>query len=412
MGVGATMGDGLDRAPDAAQRVVYMDCHATTPVDPAVLEAMLPYFVEKFGNAASRTHRYGWEAEQAVEQARRQVAELVAAEPREIVFTSGATESDNLAIAGVVERATGGVPHVVTAMTEHKAVLDVCRALERSGRASVTYLKVSPRGGVDPDDLRRALTDRTVLVSLMLANNEIGTLHPIAALARVAHERDVLFHCDATQGLAWLPAHVGELGVDLMSFTAHKMYGPKGVGGLYVRGRGRRVRLMPQMHGGGHERGMRSGTLNVPGIVGFGAACALARERRAEDAARVARLRDRLWAGLAELEGVTRHGDPAACHPANLNVGFEAIDGESLLLALHDVALSSGSACTSATLEPSHVLRALGLSDRVAQGSLRFGLGRGNTEAEVDHVVARVRAEVARLRGMRRGAGARRKAEG
>lgn len=382
-------------------RSVYLDNHATTPVDPRVLEAMLPYFGERFGNAASRSHRFGWEAEEAVEAARGEVAGLINANPRDVVWTSGATESDNLAIKGVVEFHADRGDHVVTAATEHKAVLDSCRALEKAGRARVTVLPVDRHGQVDPDDVRRALTPRTVLISLMHANNEIGTLHPIAAVGAIAREAGVLFHCDAAQSLGKLPVDVEALGVDLLAVTAHKLYGPKGAGALWVRGRNPRVRLAAQMHGGGHERGMRSGTLNVPGVVGFGRACVLAAAEMAAEAARVLQLRERLHRGLASrLEGLALNGHPSARLCGNLNLCIPGTEGDSLMAALPDVALSSGSACTSATLEPSPVLRAIGLDDEAAHASIRFGVGRFTTEADIDYAVERVASEVARLRAL------------
>lgn len=382
-------------------RVVYMDNHATTPVDPRVLEAMLPYFRDKFGNPASRNHAYGWEAEEAVDRARAQVAGLIGAKPKEIVFTSGATESDNLAIQGVVEFHRDRASHVITAVTEHNAVLDTCRALERAGRAEVTYLAVDHYGLVDPDDVRQALREDTVLISIMLGNNEIGTIQPLAEIGRIAKGRGILLHSDATQGVGKVPANVDALGVDLLSFTGHKMYGPKGCGGLYVRSKAPRVRLAPMMHGGGHERGMRSGTLNVPGIVGVGVACEVAGAEMRTESERVLRLRERLRQGiLARLDGVTLNGHPSERLPGNLNLSFAHVEGESLLMGLSDVALSSGSACTSATLQPSHVLRALGASDELAQSSIRFGLGRFNTAEEVDFVVDRVVEEVERLRAL------------
>jgi cysteine desulfurase len=380
---------------------VYLDNHATTPVDPRVLEAMLPYFGERFGNAASRSHRFGWEAEEAVEAARDEIAALLNAAPRDLVFTSGATESDNLAIKGVVEFHAGRGDHIITAATEHKAVLDTCRALEKAGRARVTVLPVDRLGQVDPDDVRRALTPRTVLISIMHGNNEIGTVHPIAAIGRIAKEAEVLFHCDAAQSLGKLPLDVEALGVDLLAITAHKLYGPKGAGALWVRGKGPRVRIAAQMHGGGHERGMRSGTLNVPGIVGFGRACALAAAALHSEAAAVARLRDRLHHGLtSRIEAVTLNGHPTERLPGNLNVSIAGVEGDSLMAALPDVAVSSGSACTSATLEPSHVLRAIGLDDEAAHASIRFGVGRFTTEADIDYAVERVAQEVERLRAL------------
>ncbi len=380
---------------------VYLDHHATTPVDPLVLEAMLPYFGARFGNAASRTHDWGWEADEAVEKARRQVGDLIGARSRDIVWTSGATESDNLAIQGVVEFYAERGDHVITTTTEHKAVLDCCKALERAGRARVTYLRVDEHGLVDPDDVRAAITDRTVLITVMHANNEIGTVQPIAEIGAIAREREVLFHTDAAQSGAVLPIDVEALGVDLLSFSAHKLYGPKGCGALFVRGRQPRARLRPLMHGGGHERGMRSGTLNVPGIVGMGAACELAAQRLDQDVARIAGLRDRLWAGLsARLSDMRRNGHPSDVHPGNLNLSLRFIEAESLLMALDGIALSSGSACTTASLEPSHVLKAIGLPDGLAQSSLRFGVGRENTAEEIDYVVDRIAEEVQRLRAL------------
>jgi len=386
-------------------RVIYMDHHATTPVDPRVLEAMLPYFGEKFGNAASRIHAYGWEAEKAVDEARRRIARVINAKPREIIFTGGATESDNLAIQGAVEFYSRKGDHVVTAATEHHAVLDTCKALEKAGKARVTYLPVDGHGLVDPDALRRAIMERTILISLMQVNNEIGTIAPIGEYGRIAREKGILFHSDATQGVGKVPVDVEAMGIDLMSFTAHKMYGPKGCGALYVRSRGReRVRLTPMLHGGGQERGLRSGTLNVPGIVGLGKACELAAAEMEVERERILRLRERLHqALLAELDDVLLNGHPTERLAGSLNVSFRGVDGESLLMALNDIAVSSGSACTSVTLEPSHVLKALGVKDELAHSSIRFGLGRFNTEEEVDRVIERVVAEVGRLRALRRG---------
>ncbi|HXJ36482.1 MAG TPA: IscS subfamily cysteine desulfurase [Candidatus Eisenbacteria bacterium] len=393
---------------------IYMDNHATTPVDPRVLEAMLPYFSEHFGNAASRSHGFGWDAEKAVETAREQVARLVGAKAKDIVWTSGATESDNLAIQGVVEFYKDKGTHVVTQVTEHKAVLDTCRHLERTGRATVTYLPVDKYGMIDLDDLRKAITDKTVLVSIMFANNEVGTIQPVAEIGKICRERGVLFHCDAVQGASLLPIDVDAMCIDLMSLSAHKMYGPKGVGTLYVRSRGPRVRLTPILHGGGHERGMRSGTLNVPGIVGFGRAAELAKDGMADESQRIARLRERLRAGIFEqLDEVYLNGHPVHRHPGNLNVSFAYVEGESLLMGLNGsvhalaasaslpaIAVSSGSACTSATLEPSYVLKALGVGEDLAHTSIRFGLGRFNTEEDVDYVLDRVVTEVRRLRDL------------
>jgi cysteine desulfurase len=351
---------------------IYMDNHATTPVDKRVLEAMLPYFSEKFGNAASRNHSFGWEAEEAVDRARGQIAQLINAKSKEIIFTSGATESDNLAIKGVVEFYKEKGDHIVTCVTEHKAVLDSCRALERAGKATVTYLPVDKYGMVDPDAVRKAITDRTVLVTIMYANNEIGTIHPIAEIGRIARERGVVFHCDAVQAVGKIPVDVDRDHIDLLSISAHKIYGPKGVGALYVRSKGPRVRIAPQMDGGGHERGMRSGTLNVTGIVGLGKACEIAAAEMAEENRRLLDLRDKLQAGIFErLDEVFLNGHPTERLPGNLNLSFAYVEGESLLMGLHDIAVSSGSACTSATLEPSYVIRALGVSDELAHSSIR-----------------------------------------
>jgi len=391
---------------------IYMDNHATTPIDPRVLAAMLPYFGDVFGNAASRNHPFGGEAEKAAETGREQVARLINAKPKEIIFTSGATESDNLAIKGVVEFYKDKGNHVVTTTTEHKAVLDTCKTLERKGLATVTYVPVDEYGMVDPDDVRKAITERTVLVSIMYANNEIGTINPIGEIGKVTHERGVLFHTDATQGVGKLPLDVETMHIDLLSMTAHKIYGPKGIGALYVRSKNPRVRLTPIIDGGGHERGFRSGTLNVPGIVGFGKACELCREGMADEAQRVLGLRERLRGALfSQLDEIYLNGHPVHRLPGNLNVSFAYVEGESLLMGLNGstspiavgqtlmpIAVSSGSACTSATLEPSYVLKALGVGDELAHTSIRFGLGRFNTEEEVDYVTERVVHEVRRLR--------------
>jgi cysteine desulfurase len=392
---------------------IYMDNHATTPVDPRVLEAMLPYFNDVFGNAASRSHGFGWDAEKAVDAAREEIARLINAKGKEIVFTSGATESDNLAIKGVVEFYRDKGDHVITATTEHKAVLDTCKALERKGQARVTYLPVDRYGMVDPDDVRRAITDKTVLVSIMFANNEVGTINPIGEIGRITREKGVLFHSDATQGVGKLPVDVEAMNIDLLSLSAHKMYGPKGIGGLYVRARNPRVRLTPMMDGGGHERGFRSGTLNVAGIVGLGKACELSRTGMADEAQRVLGLRERLREKLfEELDEIFLNGHPQHRLPGNLNVSFAYVEGESLLMGLNGstnpivvgesapIAVSSGSACTSATLEPSYVLKALGVGDELAHTSIRFGLGRFNTVEEIDYVAARVVKEVRRLRDL------------
>ena len=377
-------------------RTIYLDHHATTPVDPHVLEAMLPYFGPKFGNAASRSHSFGWEAEKAVDLARKRVAELAGAAPREIVFTSGATESNNLALKGVAETAKGS--HIVTMATEHKAVLDPVKRLERMG-FRVSVLAPQRDGLIDVDELRHAIQPDTVLVSVMYANNEIGVIQPVREIGALCHQRGVLFHCDAAQAFGKIPIHVVEDYIDLMSVSAHKMYGPKGAGALYVRRRNPRVQLAIQMDGGGHEFGMRSGTLNVPGIVGFGEACAICGREMADESARLRGLRDRLRTQLeSALDRVYVNGSLEHRLPGNLNMSFAGVDGESLLMSLPDVALSTGSACTSATVEPSHVLRALGVSEDLAHSSLRFGLGRFNTEEEVEYVGRRVIEAVRRLR--------------
>jgi cysteine desulfurase len=362
---------------------------------------MLPYFTEHFGNAASRNHAFGWEAEAAVDRAREQIATLVNAKAKEIIFTSGATESDNLALKGVVEFYREKGNHIITAPTEHKAILDTCKTLERKGLAQVTYLPIDEHGLVDPDDVRRAITDKTILISLMLANNEIGTIQPLHEIGKIAKEKGVLFHSDATQGVGKVPVDVEAMGIDLMSFSAHKIYGPKGIGGLYVRSRNPRVRLAPMMDGGGHERGMRSGTLNVTGIVGLGKACELCGELMTTESERILRMREQLRHGItSELDEVYLNGHPMQRLPGNLNLSFAFVEGESLLMGLKDIAVSSGSACTSATLEPSYVLKALGVGEDLAHTSIRFGLGRFNTDEEVEYVRDRVVHEVRRLRDM------------
>jgi cysteine desulfurase len=377
---------------------IYMDNHATTPVDPRVFEAMRPYLTNVFGNSASRNHSFGWEAEEATEKARKQVASLIGATAKEIVFTSGATESDNLALKGVAEMYAEKGNHIITAATEHKAILDTCKRLEKHG-TRVTYLPVQQNGLVDLDQLQAAITDKTVLISIMHANNEIGVLQPIREIGRIARERGVLLHTDGTQAAGKVPVNVIDDNIDLMSISAHKMYGPKGVGALYVRRRNPRVQLTAQMDGGGHERGMRSGTLNVPGIVGLGEACALAQAEMPAESKRMAFLRDKLKDRLMNsLDEVYINGTLEHRLPNNLNISFAYVEGESLLMGINEIAVSSGSACTSATLEPSYVLKALGAGDDLAHSSIRFGLGRFNTEEEVDYVAGKVIEVVKKLR--------------
>ena len=379
---------------------IYMDYHATTPVDPRGVEAMLPYFTEHFGNAASRNHAFGWEAEEAVETARRQVAELIGANPKEVIFTSGATESNNLAIKGVAEMYREKGNHIITCVTEHKAVIDTCKKLEKQGWR-VTYLPVQKDGRISLDDLRAAITDKTILITIMTANNEIGILQPIAEIGAIAKEKGILFHTDAVQAVGKVPFNVNDLKVDLASISAHKMYGPKGVGGLFVRRRNPRVLLAEQISGGGHERGMRSGTLNVPGIAGFGKAAELARTEMPAESERLRTLRDYLNERLHQnLDEIYINGTMEARLPHNLNISFAYVEGESLLMGINDVAVSSGSACTSASLEPSYVLKALGAGDDLAHSSIRFGLGRWTTPEEVDYVVDKLTTVVRRLREM------------
>jgi len=389
----------------AVKLPVYMDNHATTRVDPRVVEAMLPYFTEKFGNAASRNHEFGWKAEEAVENARGQVARLIHASPKEIVFTSGATESDNLALKGVAEAYRSKRNHIITQATEHKAVLDTCKRLERSGLPAreagceVTCLPVASDGRVSPEDVRRAITPKTILISVMHANNEIGVIQPVGEIGKIAKQAGVIFHVDAAQSVGRIPVDVERDGIDLLSISAHKLYGPKGVGALYVRRKNPRVELAAMVDGGGHERGLRSGTLNVPGIVGFGKACELCEKEMTEEGERLRVLRDRLKSAIVTgLDGVTINGSLERRLPNNLNLSFAGVEGDALLMGINDVAVSSGSACTSATLEPSHVLRALGVTEELAHSSVRFGLGRFNTEEEVDYVAGRVIETVKRLR--------------
>ncbi|WP_233342699.1 IscS subfamily cysteine desulfurase [Burkholderia cepacia] len=379
-------------------RPIYMDYSATTPVDPRVVDKMVPFLHEQFGNPASRSHSYGWDAEQAVEEARAHVAALLGADPREIVWTSGATEGNNLAIKGAAHFYQGKGRHLVTVKTEHKAVLDTCRELERQG-FDVTYLDVREDGLLDLDTVRQALRADTILVSVMLANNETGVIQPVTEIGALCRAHGIVFHCDAVQAAGKIPVDVNALNVDLLTVTAHKVYGPKGIGALYVR-RKPRVRIEAQMHGGGHERGMRSGTLPTHQIVGMGEAFRLAKEEMAEESRRVGALRDRLLAGLSTLDEVYVNGDLTRRIPHNLNVSFNFVEGESLIMGIKGVAVSSGSACTSASLEPSYVLRALGRSDELAHSSIRFTLGRFTTEAEVDSVIAQVRDTVGKLRAL------------
>jgi cysteine desulfurase len=380
------------------QLPIYMDNHATTPVDPRVFEAMTPYFTGVFGNAASRNHVFGWQAEEAVEKARKQVADLIGANPKEVVFTSGATESDNLALKGIAEMYAEKGNHIITAATEHKAILDTSKRLEKNGYR-VTYLPVQENGMVDLDMLRDAITDKTVLISIMYANNEIGVVQPVAEIGKIAREKGVLFHSDAVQAAGKVPVNVLKDNIDLASISGHKMYGPKGVGALYVRRRNPRVQLTAQMDGGGHERGMRSGTLNVPSIVGLGKAAELCMQEMPQESKRMAYLRDKLKDKLlSELDEVYINGSIEHRLPNNLNISFAYVEGESLLMGINDIAVSSGSACTSATLEPSYVLKALGAGDDLAHSSIRFGLGRFNTEDEVDYVGDKVVSVVRKLR--------------
>jgi len=377
---------------------IYLDYNSTTPVDPRVLEAMLPYFTQKFGNAASRSHAFGWEGEEAVDIAREQVARLLGAETKEIVFTSGATEGDNLALKGVFEAYASKGNHFITVVTEHKAVLDAAHHIERLG-GEVTFLPVNPEGFIDLRQLEAAIRPSTVLIAVMYANNEIGVIQPIPAISAIARRHGILFFTDATQAVGKVPIDVNADGIDLLTLSAHKMYGPKGIGAVYVRRRDPRVRLTAQMDGGGHERGMRSGTLNVPAIVGLGMACEICEREMIAEAARVAKLRDRLETGLLAIDGARVNGSREFRLPHTTNLSFPGVDGEALLAGLgKDVALSSGSACTSASMEPSYVLKALGVEDQLAHSSLRLGLGRFTTEEEVDYAIGRIRETVTRLR--------------
>ncbi len=378
---------------------IYLDSNATTPMDPRVLEAMIPYFTEKFGNAASRNHSFGWSAEEAVDYAREQIASLIGAKSKEIIFTSGATEGDNLALKGVFEMYREKGNHIITATTEHKAVLDACKHLEKLG-AEVTYLNVKEDGLIDLDELKAAIRPETILVSIMYANNEIGVVQPIKEISKIAHENGCLFMTDATQAVGKIPVDVNADGIDLLTFTGHKMYGPKGVGALYVRRKGPRVKVTAQIDGGGHERGMRSGTLNVPGIVGFGKACEICNQEMAEESARIKALRDKLEAALLEVEESYLNGNKESRLPHVSNISFKYVEGEGLMMGVKDIAVSSGSACTSASLEPSYVLKSLGLDDELAHSSLRFGLSRFTTEEEVDYTIGHVKEAVDRLREM------------
>ncbi|WP_199117387.1 IscS subfamily cysteine desulfurase [Pedobacter sp. ASV28] len=378
---------------------IYLDNNATTPLDPRVLEAMLPYFTNKFGNAASRNHAFGWVAEEGVDYAREQVSKLIGCTEKEIIFTSGATEADNLAIKGVFEMYADKGNHIITATTEHKAVLDTCKHLEKQG-AKVTYLQVKEDGLIDLAELEAAMTPETILVTIMYGNNEIGVIQPIKEISAIAHKHGALFMTDATQAVGKIPVNVNEDGIDLMAFSAHKMYGPKGVGALYVRRKGPRVKVTAQMDGGGHERGMRSGTLNVPGIVGLGKACELCRLEMDEEAKRLSGLRDKLESALTTLEESYVNGNVNHRLPHVANISFKYVEGEGLMMAMKDLAVSSGSACTSASLEPSYVLKALGLSDDLAHSSIRFGLGRFTTEEEVDYAIENTKKAVNHLRDL------------
>jgi cysteine desulfurase len=379
---------------------IYLDNNSTTPLDPRVLEAMMPFLTEKFGNAASRSHAYGWETEEAVENARASIAKLIGANPKEVVFTSGATESINIALKGAAEMYAEKGNHIITAATEHKATLDSAKYLEKQG-CTVTYLPVDKFGAVTAEQVKAAITDKTILISLMHANNEVGTIHPIEEIGKVAKAAGVLFHVDAAQTAGKIAIDVEKMGIDILSISAHKMYGPKGVGGLYVRRTNPRVRLSPVVHGGGHERGFRSGTLNVPGIVGFGAAAEICLNEMETEAARVSALRDRLKNNLfSQLDEIFLNGDPLKRLPNNLNISFAFVEGEAMMMGLNEVAVSSGSACTSASLEPSYVLKAMGIGEELAHTSIRFGLGRFTTQEEIDFVTEKVVGVVKKLRDM------------
>ena len=379
---------------------IYLDYSATTPTDPRVLEAMLPYFNQVFGNAASRNHSFGWEAEEAVEKARKQVADLIGASAKEIIFTSGSTEANNIALLGIAEMHKEKGNHIITCLTEHKAILDPAHYLESQGY-KVTFLKVDSKGMISLEDVEKAITPETILISLMAANNEIGVLHPIKEIGRLAHEKGIFFHTDATQAVGKVPTDVEEMNIDLLSLSGHKIYGPKGAGALYVRRRNPRVRLAPVVHGGGHERGMRSGTLNVPGIVGLGMACELCQKEMSAEMERLKKFKLKLYKGLSDkIDYLVLNGDLDKSLPGLLNLSFSYIEGESLMMGIENIAVSSGSACTSASLEPSYVLRALGVGDEAAHSSIRFSIGRFTTEEEIDAVTQQMVAVATRLREM------------
>ncbi len=377
---------------------IYLDNNSTTPLDPEVLDSMMPYLTKRFGNAASKSHKYGWETEEAVELSRKKIAQLINAEPKEIIFTSGATESNNLALKGVVERYASKGNHIITSPTEHKAILDPCAYLEKLG-IEVTYLKVDEYGAIDTEDLKKAIKDKTVLVSLMFANNEIGTLNHVKEIGEICREHGVLFHTDGTQAVGKIPVDVDEMKIDLMSFSAHKIYGPKGIGALYIRSRKPRVSLIEQINGGGHEKGMRSGTLNVPGIVGFGKACEICSSVMEEESEKIMSLKDKMMSAfLKNIDYCYLNGHPDKRIPNNLNLSFRFIDSEALMMEMKELAISSGSACTSATLETSYVIKAIGKSEEFARSSIRFGVGRFNISEEIDFAIDRVIDAVKKLR--------------
>jgi cysteine desulfurase len=379
---------------------IYLDYQATTPVDKRVLDTMLPYFIDKFGNAASKSHEFGWNAEQTVEFYRTKIARLIGSESKEIVFTSGATESNNLAVKGTAEFFSGTRKKIITAPTEHKSVLDSCAVLAKMG-FEIFLLKVDRYGLIDLDELRNAIDDNTALVSIMIANNEIGTVQPVEEIGRICHEKEVLFHTDGTQGVGKIPVDVNKMNIDLMSFTAHKMYGPKGTGALFIRCRNPKVKLVPQIHGGGHEEGFRSGTLNVPGIVGFGKACEIALNELNDEYNSTKRLREKLFNGLqAQLEDIRLNGHPEHRLPNNLNISFKYAESGSLMMSMKDIAVSSGSACSTAAVAPSHVLKAIGLTDDELRSSIRFGIGRFTSDEEVEYAINKVSDSVKRIRGI------------